>query len=241
MLSGGAFRVATVEIQVIGAAVTPIGLKWAEDVPDPFQRAIFRALERFPANALETFRTHRRSTVGRVSIDGQSLVIKRYNAPNTYTRLRRMVGPSPPRKAWVNACILHRLGIATPRVLCVVTVGLQGRRRPGAYLVTEYLPAQPSDAFFGSADISVERKRIVASRLLEAIRQLHVHGFVHGDLKGKNILVREDVPYFIDLDTLGRRWLALNRSRGVSKDYARLHETIPLLHEYGESSVNLTS
>ncbi|MDZ7811078.1 MAG: hypothetical protein U5L11_14675 [Arhodomonas sp.] len=50
--------------------MTPVGIKWADAVPGHLQGAILEALERFPANAVETYRTHLRSTVGHVVSTG---------------------------------------------------------------------------------------------------------------------------------------------------------------------------
>jgi len=215
--------------------VTAIGLKWAGTVPEQAQGAILEALERFPTNAVETYWTHRRSTVGRVSIDGRSFLIKRYNAAKPSARLRRLLGVNPARRAWKSATVMGQLGIATPAVLGIVTAGRRGRLRPGTYLVTEYLPAQTSDVFLGAGLIPRERKRAVADRILQAVQRLHRHGYVHGDLKGKNILVSDDVPYFIDLDTLGRPRWGFSRRRGQKNDCARLFRTNPLLLQYADS------
>ncbi|MDZ7811079.1 MAG: lipopolysaccharide kinase InaA family protein [Arhodomonas sp.] len=107
--------------------------------------------------------------------------------------------------------------------------------------VSEYLEGRPSDGFFRCRDVTVQRKRVVAYRILQAIRHLHANGYVHGDLKGKNILVRDDVPYFIDLDTLRQRWLGANRGRGISKDYARLIQTDPIVTAVRGSRAGPTS
>jgi len=214
--------------------VKRIDLKWADTVPEQTRTAVIEALERFPANALETYQTHRRSTVGRVSIGGCWFVIKRYNVPKPSTRLRLVLGVSPAGRAWKNAAVARQIGIATPLVVGIATVGPWGHLQPGAYLVTEYLQAQTIDMFLESAQMSVERKRTVADRVLQAVQRLHAHGYVHGDLKAKNILVSNDVPYFIDLDTVGRPLLRCNRRRGMAQDYERLFLTNPLLLDYAD-------
>lgn len=213
--------------------MTHIGLKWADTVPEQTRTAVLEALGRFPMNAMEIYWTHRRSTVGRVSIDDQCFVIKRYNALKWSTRLRRMFGVSPAGRAWRNAAVVQQLGIATPRVVGIATVGPWRSLPPGAYLVTEHLQGHASDTFLDSADIPAVRKEIVADRILQAVQRLHAHGYVHGDLKAKNILVCDDVPYFIDLDTVGRR--RFTGRRGRAKDYARLLQTTPSLLEYADS------
>ena len=213
--------------------MTRIGLKWTEAVPEQTRTAVLDALDRFPASAVEIYWTHQRSTVGRVSIGDQCFVIKRYNAPKRSAKLRRMFGMSPAGRAWRNAAVMQRLGIATPRVIGIVTGWPWAGWRRGVCLVTEHLEGQASDTFLGSAHIPVERKRMVAARILQAVQRLHACGYVHGDLKARNILVCDDVPYFIDLDTLGRR--RLTGRRGRAKDYARLIQTTPSLLEYAGS------
>ncbi len=66
--------------------------------------------------------------------------------------------------------------------------------------------------------------RLVARQVAGYTKQLHDGGFVHTDLKWRNILVsRGDAPkvYFIDCP-LGRKWLRFNLGRGIAKDLACL-------------------
>ncbi|MDN3517877.1 lipopolysaccharide kinase InaA family protein [Aquisalimonas lutea] len=163
-------------------------------------------------------------------IDGIDLVLKRFNAPDVPTRLRRLISPSPARRAWRNAFVLQRLGIATPRPLACIQA-LTQTLRPVSYLAVEHVPGLSAEAFFLDPDSPVDLKQAVAARIVESVCRLHGAGYIHGDLKGRNIIIHEATPYFIDLDSVRRRMLPPNRRRGTCKDLARLFSTVPAIRE----------
>lgn len=217
-----------------------IRVSCAPDSPPALRKALAHSLDELLDQAAEVYRTHKRSTVGRVTLAGNELVVKRFNAPGLYARARRMVSISPARRAWRNASLLLQLGIPTPRNLaCIQTVahGLQ----PVSYLVTEHVEGTSSERFFADPDIPDDIKRRVAERILDAVTRLHDHGYIHGDLKGRNIIVRGELPYFIDLDTIQRRHLAFNQRSGVRKDFARLFRTVPGIREATDSHSAITA
>lgn len=175
--------------------------------------------------AEERFRTNRRSTVARVRVAGHDLVIKRFNTRNATSWLKRQFPPTPARRSWQSALVLLGMGIATPTPVAYVERRF-GPFRGVSYLVTEHLDGRELNEFLADATVSEGRKVEVTSELVTLISRLHFAGYVHGDLKARNVLIREDIPVIIDLDSLNRRWLAPRLRRGIRNDLARLSKTI---------------
>lgn len=202
---------------------------WVSSVSAARRPGIKHALSAFPNNAEAVFRTHDRSTVGRVSINNQPVLIKRYNANRPIPLLGGRLAAIPARRAMGNARVLNRLGIGTPAVLCLAREISGWKTGRYVYLVTEHLEALSLGEYFRATDISEASKASVSARLLAALSRLHGARYVHRDLKGRNVLIHDGEPYLIDLDTLRRRWFSVSRRRGVRKDYQRLLKTVPEL------------
>ena len=157
----------------------------------------------------------RSQTVWRTRLGGREVVVKRYNVTSLWQRLRRVVGGSRARRAWVGAHWLRALGIDTPRPLLMIEErrGLMGGR---AWLVTEPGRGRPAQAVFGSAPARADLQPLTA--VVEILGEL---GLVHGDLKASNFLVDGRHVQLIDLDSL--RWprSAWRRRRGHARDLKR--------------------
>ena len=165
------------------------------------------------------------SNLVRVKVAGQVYYVKKYWCAGKH--LRRVVGRSRVRAEWENLRFFKRLGIPTPRVVAYgEEVGYKVSRK-GA-LVTEEVPDSvdlQSLAITGSEYLN-DRMWInnIIDQLSGYVRTMHQHGFIHNDLKWRNILVRtlEDPEiYFIDCPQ-GRHLPGLMFRRGVVKDLACL-------------------
>ncbi|MEX0732338.1 MAG: lipopolysaccharide kinase InaA family protein [Aquisalimonadaceae bacterium] len=172
----------------------------------------------------QRFRTHRRSTVARTWLGDHHVVIKRFNLPDTLTRLKRMVSRTPARQSWINAQRLLAMDIATPTPISCVE-RRYGPLRGESYLITAHVVGYGLDQFFSDPAIDDARKTRVGEKVLEIVARLHRSGYIHGDLKARNILVRNDQPLMIDLDTVEYRWFPGRLRRGITDDIDRLMST----------------
>ena len=144
--------------------------------------------------------------------------------------LRRWLGRSRLRAEWENLQLFARIGIPTAQVVAygergvknyegaIVTKGVQ-RTRDLAGLARETDPVLTNRSW----------RMVVIRNLSKAVRTLHLAGFVHNDLKWRNILVEmevdsdKDIPrvYLIDCPMGRLLWGSLLR-RGIVKDLACL-------------------
>lgn len=172
------------------------------------------------------------STVHRVTIGGRLLYVKRYVGDRKKLRrswfgLRSLVVPLRVENEWKNLQAFERWGIPTARLLAYGLERRLGRFTRGA-LVTEAIPDAEDLAHLArSGDPRLKDARWVASvshQLAQATRAMHAAGFVHNDLKWRNLLVdRQDPPrlHFIDCPN-GSYWKGPFLQYRIVKDLACL-------------------
>lgn len=172
---------------------------------------------------------NRMSRLVTVNVGAQKYYIKKYEKRGRF--LRRIMGRSRVRAEWENVQQLIQLGIPTVRL---VAYGEESRfigARRGM-LVTEEIVGVADMASLVERDaVSFRRSRWinhVIDRLSGYVSTMHRQGFVHNDLKWRNILVdfSDDTEVYIIDCPAGRKlggfllspWLR----RGVIKDLACL-------------------
>lgn len=165
------------------------------------------------------------ATVARVDVQGEALVIKRYNIKNLVHCLKRFWRPSRAWHSWVEAHRLDLLGIATPQPLAVIETrrfGLRGR----SYLITEYVSGQDIIARFEPyVDASPPEQELLAlEQLFAALIRERIS---HGDLKGTNLLWQDGSWALIDLDALHQHRSVAQFRQAFARDRARLLRNWP--------------
>jgi tRNA A-37 threonylcarbamoyl transferase component Bud32 len=165
------------------------------------------------------------SHVVRVQIGQTRYFVKRYEAGGK--QVRRYVGPSRVRTEWENLLYFEELGIPTAPVVGYGQEYRLGRFKRGA-LITEEL--KETEDLASLAHRGFEKfndphwLRNVSAQLAGHTLTLHEQGFIHTDLKWRNILVNtQGNPhvYLIDCPS-GRRVPGLLLERGITKDLACL-------------------
>jgi len=89
------------------------------------------------------------STVTMVEVNGQDMVVKRYNIKNARHAFKRSFRPSRAWISWRNAHLLASLGIATPKPIALVEKRL-GPFRSTAYFITEHVDGIDAYSLFHS-------------------------------------------------------------------------------------------
>ncbi|MFN3580741.1 MAG: lipopolysaccharide kinase InaA family protein [Pseudomonas sp.] len=163
------------------------------------------------------------SSVHRIWVGDRYYFLKRYNAAGKY--LRRYVGRPRVQAEWENLLYFKAWGIPAATV---AAFGME--RRGGAFvrgaLITEALADTADLAYLAErcpeqfADIAWLGR--VSRQVAHATRMMHEQGFVHNDLKWRNILVDKQVRVFlIDCPTGAFWWGPMLRYRQI-KDLACL-------------------
>lgn len=168
----------------------------------------------------ESINANPMSSLDLVEIGQRQFYVKHYFERGRH--LRRYLGRSRARAEYENLLYFQSRGIPTAPV---IAFGEHGRE---ALLVTEAITGAVDLACLVRRDRgwfgSVSNTRVLIDSLAHQVRLLHDDGFIHGDLKWRNLLVNPDIPgvvYIIDCPLGMQLWGPL-KSRGMIKDLACL-------------------
>lgn len=171
------------------------------------------------------YKTGGAATVARIEVDGQPLLIKRYNIKSPLHWCKRFWRPSRAWHSWVEGNRLDFLGIATPRLLSVIERRWLWLRGP-AWLITELLGGEDIIARFQPYlnEAPPEDELAALDRLFAALIRERIS---HGDLKGHNLFWEQGRWALIDLDAVQQHSSDASFARAYSKDRARFLRNWP--------------
>jgi tRNA A-37 threonylcarbamoyl transferase component Bud32 len=136
-------------------------------------------------------------TIARSQVGDIPVVIKRYNIKNFWHGLNRAFRVSRAAKSWENAHWLMMSGIMTPKPVALVEARL-GRLRRHTYFVSEYVPGPDISQYFNATT----DKALAAQKIAALFYKLYLLRISHGDCKASNIIMVNDEPVLIDLDSM---------------------------------------
>jgi len=142
---------------------------------------------------------------------------------------RHYLGRGRLRGEWENLLYFDQLKIPIPRVVAYGQRYQFGIFRQGFLVTAEVAEAQDLKTLFRNQPQLFRRGPWLTSvtrQVADYTRRLHRDGFVHWDLKWRNVLVamidlEQPQVYFFDCP-LGRQWFGWLRNRGIIKDLACL-------------------
>ena len=161
------------------------------------------------------------ATVARLTVDGQAIVVKRYNIKNRAHALRRSLRPSRAMISWTNAHRLRFLGISTPRPLAVIEERW-GIVRQRAYFIMAYQPGNTIDEALRAAAADADQVARLLDQVGRLLQQLAAARLSHGDFKATNFLLSSGRLYLLDLDGMRSHATSSAFERAFRKDLARL-------------------
>lgn len=152
------------------------------------------------APTTEILKAGNSSTVGKITVDGKSLVIKRYNLKNFWHAIKRSLYPTRAAKSWRNAQYLSLLDIATAKPVAMIEKRF-GPFRYTNYVISEYIAADHLKNYLATPHIS-EQLTVIAENMAQLFANLHAVQIAHGDMKATNILLVDNKPVLLDLDAM---------------------------------------
>lgn len=173
------------------------------------------------------YKTGGAASVGKVEVDGRTLVIKRYNIKGFAHWLKRFWRPSRAWHSWREGNRLAFLGIATPKPLALLEtrfLWLRGK----AYLVTEHLPGPDIIERFApyvEQGDAPEAELVALDRLFADLLRERIS---HGDLKGHNVFWAGGRWALIDLDSMCQHRSASSFAAAYARDRARFMRNWPV-------------
>ncbi|AHG43024.1 serine/threonine protein kinase [Pseudomonas syringae CC1557] len=172
------------------------------------------------------YKTGGAASVGRIEVNGRTLVIKRYNIKNLTHWLKRFWRPSRAWHSWREGNRLMFLGIATPKPLAVQEQRFLGLRSK-AWLVTEFLDGPDIIERFAPHVQSGDAPEAELLALDQLFAQLIRERISHGDLKGHNLFWHKDRWALIDLDAMQQHSSQSSFASAYARDRARFMRNWP--------------
>ena len=173
------------------------------------------------------YKTGGAASVGKVEVDGRTLVIKRYNIKGFAHWLKRFWRPSRAWHSWREGNRLAFLGIATPKPLALLEtrfLWLRGK----AYLVTEHLPGPDIIERFAPYVEQGDAPEAELAALDRLFADLLRERISHGDLKGHNVFWADGRWALIDLDSMCQHRSASSFAAAYASDRARFMRNWPV-------------
>ena len=149
------------------------------------------------------------SFVSRIQLNGNDVVIKRYNHQGLWHSLRHTIKGSRARKCWLFGHRLIWLDIPTARPLAFIEQRKYGLIQQ-SWILNEYIEGQNIREYLSDADIDEQKRQEVLAKTNILLEKIVEHRITHGDLKATNILIHNGQPVLIDLDSMKRhrcKWL----------------------------------
>lgn len=179
------------------------------------------------------------TTVVKLPLAGQEVVVKRYNIQNPGYLIRRLFRPSRAWYCWRNAHWLTTLGIETGEPLIMIERRWGWLRRE-AWFVSAWRPGESIQSLISSWDVHDDRWGSVIQHVRRFLDRLHRSRFVHGDMKSSNLLLDDDSLIVLDLDSMRPEWMdsAFNKYR--QRDWNRFWANWPQDRPLPPQAMSLT-
>jgi tRNA A-37 threonylcarbamoyl transferase component Bud32 len=158
--------------------------------------------------------------VSRLMLNGQDVVVKRYNHKGFIHSLRHTIKKSRARRGWLQGHRLGMLNIATPKPLAYIEQ-LKEKLIWKSYLVTEYVDGQKLYDFLQNSNVTKEQHSMIIQQIKGLLDKMGEYHITHGDLKHTNILVTDNGPVLTDLDGMKAHKLNWTYKSGRAKDLQR--------------------
>ena len=201
---------------------------WELNTATELERETFSSLTKTGALRGEEINANWMSRLERICLDGTRYYVKTYQSRGRY--LRKFLGRSRLRAEWENLLYFREIGIPTARL---VAYGEQSYKYQGVIVTEEIAGARDLASLYQETDPVFGNRKWVADiiyRLAGSVRAMHAQGFIHNDLKWRNILADlETNPqvYVIDCPQ-GRQLFGPFLDRGIIKDLACLDKVAKL-------------
>lgn len=162
--------------------------------------ALFEDLDEALANST-LLKNDATSTVGTLLIDDQQIVIKRSNTKGLVHFIRRLFQTSRARINWNFAQHLPTINVATFEPIAVVEERF-GPFCGRSYFVCSHLKGTDALHYFAHGALPQQDWPMVAKEIVLLIKRLASGKLYHQDLNLSNIILINNKPFLIDLDSM---------------------------------------
>ena len=175
-------------------------------------------LDELLAPTEDAIKHDRTTTVKRVSLGDQELIVKRYNARSRWHVIKRALRQTRAQRCWEMSHRFQQSGLNVAAPL------LMHERRWGpfkgnAYFVTEFLRGK--ELLILLPEMNSADQQLVAQQIQQAFAIMQREQLTHGDMKASNLLWVDDQLVFVDLDAASIHQSTLSWQRSHARDLKR--------------------
>lgn len=164
------------------------------------------------------FKHDRTTTVAKVELAGEAMVLKRYNPRNQWHKIKRALRRSRARRCWKMSYAFSEAGLNVASPILMLEDRF-GPFRLDAYFVNAFLEGQELMTLLPS--MSQQERQKVANAIDDAFAKMKLARLTHGDLKASNLMWSDEKLYFIDLDAAQQHRNPVTWLKGHNKDRKR--------------------
>ncbi|MFT6408172.1 MAG: tRNA A-37 threonylcarbamoyl transferase component Bud32 [Arenicella sp.] len=177
-----------------------------------------KSLNQLLVDTSTAFKHDRTTTVSRVQLADEAMVLKRYNPRNQWHKIKRALRRSRARRCWQMSYAFSEAGLNVAAPILMLEDRF-GPFRLNAYFVNEFLEGQELMTVLPTMNDA--QQLIVAAAIEDAFEKLKAARLTHGDLKASNLMWSNDRLYFIDLDAAQQHRNPVTWLKGHNKDRKR--------------------
>lgn len=180
-------------------------------------------------NRAETIQNNFKNKIIYLEISKVPMIVKIHNYKSVGHKIKRLFRKTRASRSWHYSFLFNESGIATPRPIAFKETRI-GPFRCDSYFIYEWVEGINGEQYFMNNRENVEKIQKAIDAIVEITRKINNLGLIHGDIRLKNLVFREDEIFLTDFDdTKKRKWYKPNRVnnrdfRGLIKD---IHYNVP--------------
>ena len=154
-------------------------------------------LDSFIENSDTVYKNDRTTTVVKLEQDGETYVLKRYNARNQLHKFKRTFRQTRASRCWQMSYQFQQAGLNVAEPVLMYEKRF-GPVRADAYFINKFLVGIELLKQLPLMD-AVEQQQVVLA-ITDSFNKMRLNKISHGDMKASNLMWVEGELFFIDLD-----------------------------------------
>jgi len=186
--------------------------------------SLFQNIEYYLKNPLKVLKNDFPSSVVLTEIEGKLCVIKSSKARNSFQKIRHFFARSRAKKNWLNAHKLLHLGIPTFTPIAFMEKRW-GPFKGASYFICSYIEGKSALEYFKCENEFLKEKCFpVAKNITNMLKKLAQHWISHRDINLSNIILVENEPWLIDLDSMREHHFKMTAKHAAIREYERFQQ-----------------
>ncbi|HQQ88420.1 MAG TPA: lipopolysaccharide kinase InaA family protein [Smithellaceae bacterium] len=138
-------------------------------------------------------------------------IIKIHNYKSLWHKIKRYFRRTRASRSWHYSVLFNENGIRTPRPIAYKETRI-GPLRGDSYFIYEWVDGINGEQYFLNNRKDVGKIKKAITSILEITEKIKNLGLIHGDIRLKNMVFREDEIFLTDFDdTKKKKWYKLRR------------------------------